>query len=270
VLQRATSSGVLANPVALESLLSAATTALTVDDGTDIDHLRTLATRLRGLAADKVRFETIPVRPPTRAEGADSHGQLGTWGSVQIYEPRRLDAFFEPLRGHQREDTSPETIPGTADAPLAAAPDPAAPAPGAPDPATVRVDVYNASGASGLAAEVATQLTGAGFQVGAPKNWPRGVSSVSQVRYGPGSLAAARAVLAVVPDAVLTPDSTLAPAGTGTGTTRVSLVLGSSHVGTSHGGAPAGRQVAGTGTDPAAPPGSAAVTAADLVANCTY
>jgi hypothetical protein len=93
------------------------------------------------------------------------------------------------------------------------------------------------------------------------------------VRYAPGSLAAARAVAAVVPDAVLTPDSTLTPYGSGTpagsGEHDVSLVLGSSFAGTSSGGARAGHQVAGTGTDPAAPP-AAAVTAADLVANCTY
>ncbi len=175
VLERTTSTGVLANPVKLESLLSAATTALTVDDNTDIDHLRTLANRLRGLSADQVRFETIPVRPPTATEGADAQGLLAPWGSVQIYEPKRLDAFLEPLRDHEREGSAPE-----------AASDAMPDQPG-PGPSAVRVEVYNATGVPGLAAEVAGQLAEAGFQVGQPRNWPRGVVPTSQVRHAPGS-----------------------------------------------------------------------------------
>jgi LCP family protein required for cell wall assembly len=274
VLERTTSTGVLANPVKLESLLSAATTALTVDDNTDIDHLRTLATRLRGLSADRVKFETIPVHPPTDADGADAQGLLHPWGSVQLYEPRQLDAFFEPLRDHRREGSAPEAAsdagPGTGPATSSGTTTPAA--------STIRVDVFNATGKPGLAAEVAADLTHAGFQVGQPSNWPRGVVSTSQVRHAPGRLAEARAVAAVVPDAVPTSDPTLVGG-------NVSLVLGTSFSGVAAGDVEAGRGTGGSAREPAAQAGAGpggtpttgepspaptTVTAAELAAGCTY
>jgi LCP family protein required for cell wall assembly len=274
VLERTTSTGVLANPVKLESLLSAATAALTVDDNTDIDHLRALATRLRGLSADQVRFETIPVRPPTAAEGGDTQGLLAPWGSVQIYEPRQLDAFFEPLRDHKREGSAPEAASGATSS-SGATPDTASTT-AAADPSTIRVDVFNATGVPGLAADVATRLTDAGFRIGQPRNWSRGVVSTSQIRYAPGRLAGARAVAAVVPDARLTPDPTLVG-------NNVSLVLGTSFRGTSGGDAGAGQGTGGGAGKPAVAtgPGTAAtparpspepttVTAAELAAGCTY
>ncbi len=100
VFQKATSNGVLANPAKLEGLLASATGALTVDDGTTVDDLRNLANRLRGMSTDAISFETIPVREPTRADGANSAGELRRFGSVQLYDPGQLDTFLAPLRGH--------------------------------------------------------------------------------------------------------------------------------------------------------------------------
>jgi LCP family protein required for cell wall assembly len=285
VLDRATSTGVLANPVKLEALLSSATQALTVDEGTNINDLRALAGRLRNVSADEVRFETIPVRPPTAEEGADRLGQLAPWGSVQIYEPGRLDAFFEPLRDHERHGNAPDA--GSRRSEPSQTPEPAP-----LDPSAIRVDVYNATGHAGLAGDVAVELTDAGFRVGQPSNWPGGRVRTTQVRYSPDRAAAGLTVAALVPGATLVEDPTLSRG--------VSLVLGSSFdgldtTGLSDGtatGSPApgatgrtltptptelkptgtaGTGTAGAGTAVPTPTGTPTViTAADLVAGCTY
>ncbi|MCL9757695.1 LCP family protein [Frankia sp. AiPa1] len=298
VFAQATSSGVLANPVRLESLLNAATRALTVDDGTTINDLRGLATRLRGLSGDQIRFETIPVHTPTTAEGANAIGELPRFGAVQLYDPLTLEKFLAPLRGR----------PGRAGTPASASPVTGSrPATGSgsgsgsgsdarADPGSsstvpvgqVSVDVYNAAGVSGLAARTSSRLHHAGFQVRSAQAWPHGRLTATQVRYHPGDAsrsggqAAAETVRAAVPGSQARPDPDV-PVG------RVSLVVGSAFdpdmiTAPRAGSTPAGP--AGTGTGPTATlrpsasgasSGSAATenggqptTASALTADCTY
>ncbi|WP_438803200.1 LCP family protein [Frankia gtarii] len=262
VFTQATSSGVLTNPVRLENLVRAATKALTVDDGTSINDLRALATRLRGLSADQIRFETIPVHAPTAAEGGNALGELPRFGSVQLYEPITLEKFLAPLRGR----------PGRAAVPTVS-PSPTVPPGKTLPPGKVPVDVYNGAGVSGLATSAATALERAGFQVGPARTWRAGVLRTTQVRYHPGAADAARTVQAAVPGSRLQQDAAV-PAG------RVSLVLGTTfEVGTitaaaaSAGSATAptapSSQAGGAGvTAPAAP--APATTAAELTSRCTY
>ncbi len=75
-------------------------------------------------------------------------------------------------------------------------------------PRDVRVRVYNATDRTGLAARVASQLQARGFGVPEIDNDPIGatVTQAAQVRHGPQGLAAARAVAAQVPGAVLVDD----------------------------------------------------------------
>ncbi|EIV93995.1 cell envelope-related function transcriptional attenuator common domain [Frankia sp. QA3] len=252
VFTQATSSGVLTNPVRLENLLRAATKALTVDDGTSINDLRALATRLRGMSADQIRFETIPVHAPTPAEGGNALGELPRFGSVQLYEPITLEKFLAPLRGR----------PSRAGVP-AVSPSPTVP------PAKVAVDVYNGAGVSGLATSAAAALERAGFQVGPARTWRAGVLRTTQVRYHPGAADAARTVQAAVPGSRLQQDAAV-PAG------RVSLVLGTTFevdtiaVAATSAGAPAGPSagaaVPATATAPTAP----AATATEITSRCTY
>jgi LCP family protein required for cell wall assembly len=262
VFKKATSGGVLTSPGKLEGLLRAATGALTVDDGTTGNDLRRLATRLRGMSADQIRFETIPVHAPTAAEGGTSTGELPPFGSVQIYDPAELESFLGPLRGHRR---------GPGDGAGGAAPATGTPSPSGATtakPSTVRVNVYNGSGRTGLAGAVATGLAGEGFQVGPARTWPDGAVTTSQVRYAPGYLEAARAVAAAVPDARLVPDRSLGAA--------VSLVLGRSFTGLRGiGGATApganGAGASGVTSPPTAGPSVPSTsTAAQLTSSCTY
>jgi LCP family protein required for cell wall assembly len=279
VFTQATSSGVLANPIRLESLLHAATNALTVDDGTSMNDLRALATRLRGMSADQIRFETIPVHTPTPAEGANAQGEQPRFGAVQLYSMIELEKFLAPLRGRPGRAAGPSSASPSASASASAS---ASGLPASAVPASdVRVDVYNGAGVSGLAASAATRLTGVGFEVGSPRTWSGATVRTTQVRYHPGEEASARTLLAAVPGSRLQADSTV-PAG------RVHLVLGTAFApssivappggtgtgGTEAGGAP--RVAAPDATTTTASPAgtssapSPATTATQLTSGCTY
>ena len=82
----------------------------------------------------------------------------------------------------------------------------------------VTVAVFNGSGKSGLAAQAASGLTKAGFKVGATGNADRQDYNRTEIRYGAGGEAGARAVLAVIPSAKLVQRD---------GVSGVQLVLGS-------------------------------------------
>jgi LCP family protein required for cell wall assembly len=259
VFEKATSTGVLANPARLEGLLQAALSSLTVDDSTKIDDLQRLATRLRGLSADQIRFETIPVRPPTLAEGANALGELPVYGSVQIYDQSSLNAFLAPLRGERPQTGSSAATAGPGGVPAGPVSRRSA----------VRVDVYNGTGVAGTGDTTTSSLSTAGFRTGAARTWTGESPATSEIRYAPGREADARAVAAVVPDARLAVDSALR-AGT------VTLILGTGFTGLDRAAATAGTSsgassptTAGAGTSaPATPPPPR--TAADLTTSCTY
>jgi len=259
VFEKATSSGVLTNPARLEGLLRAALGSLTVDDSTTIDDLQRLATRLRGVRADKVRFETIPVRAPTPAEGANALGELPVYGSVQIYDQSALNAFLAPLRGQKPQTGSPGSATATA-----AGPDgiPAGPVSARSD---VRVTVYNGTGVAGTGDRTTATLASAGFATSPAHTWTDGTRTANEVRYAPGREADARAIAELVPGAHLFVDPTLRP-GT------VALVLGTGFTGLDGSttaaapGSGGSAAASGGGASSVSPPR----TAADLTVHCTY
>lgn len=68
LLEKATSTGVLTNPVKLDALLSAVTESLTVDNGFPV---RDLAFALRGLRIGDVTFSTVPTVGSEKRNGQD-------------------------------------------------------------------------------------------------------------------------------------------------------------------------------------------------------
>jgi LCP family protein required for cell wall assembly len=105
VLRKALSTSVLLNPTKLLPLLSAATSALSTDNGTGVSDLRKLANRLRGLDPSKVFLETVKTRSATLDDpGAYQDPSnpnlidIGSAGAVQIYFPDALEAQLAPLR----------------------------------------------------------------------------------------------------------------------------------------------------------------------------
>ena len=183
VFRKVTSLGVLTNPIKLKRLLDAIGTSMRMDAG--LDPIR-LAGQLRGLAAGNVTFTTIPTEGNGVRNGQD----------VILVDESAVTRFFESVINPPK--------------PKAAVP----PAPRG----EVTVTVFNGSGRSGLAAQAANGLTKAGFKVGGTGNADRQDYSRTEIRYGAGGEAGARAVLAVVPSARLVQRD---------GVSGVQLVLGS-------------------------------------------
>jgi len=86
LLQKATSSGQLRNPVALNRLLEVATRSLTVDKSMQV---KELAFALRGLRPDALTFLTVPVAGDGFRRGS---------GSVVLLDMARLAALSKAIR----------------------------------------------------------------------------------------------------------------------------------------------------------------------------
>lgn len=173
--------GTLANPGRIRQLINAAQQSLVLDEGFDV---LDFATRMQGLTAGNVAFETVPVL---------GDGDSETDGAVLDVDPDAVHAF------------------------VAQAVDPVLTTPaGAPAKAAITVNVFNAAALTGLATSVLDQLTGQGFGAGATGNSPARPGSV--VRYPNGGADAARLVSDALDGLPIEPD-----AGVGTGTVQVYL-----------------------------------------------
>jgi LCP family protein required for cell wall assembly len=164
VADKILSTGTLTNPSTLSALIDSAEKSLVIDQGWD---LLGFAQQASDVAAGNIDFMTIPT------QGGENNAR----GDVVLVDPAQVQAFVA-------EKTTPveETS--------------AAPAPETPkvDPTTVTVDVGNGSGGTGLAGQVADQLTAGGFQRGVVENAASRTTSV--VRYSGDGQAAAQSVAA--------------------------------------------------------------------------
>ncbi|MCL9797136.1 LCP family protein [Frankia sp. AgKG'84/4] len=102
VFQRIASSDTLLNPSKLINVVDAATSALTLDEGTSLGDLRGLAVRMQSIGTGGVAFATVPAAAATRA------GQ-----SVLLSDPTQLGAFLEPFGGRVDEQSSTGALPVT-------------------------------------------------------------------------------------------------------------------------------------------------------------
>jgi LCP family protein required for cell wall assembly len=241
VFRKATTGGVLANPIKLEGLVSTATSALTLDSRTSMNDLRKLASRLRGVAAGNVKMETLPTHVATAADGAtDGAGNIPGIGDVQVADPAATEAFLAPLRSSKGSSAS--AAPSTAPA------------------ADVHVQVFNGSRVAGLASTTTTKLTALGFHATLGGTAQSQAYVTSRVLYPAGQEAAARAVQAVVAGSKLQAQA---------GVPGVQLIIGSSFTGVS-GSGPASSTGTASSTRPAttASPAAPATTAA--APSCTF
>ncbi|HXT43446.1 MAG TPA: LCP family protein [Pseudonocardiaceae bacterium] len=173
--------GTLANPSRIRQLINAAQQSLVLDDGFDV---LDFASRMQGLTAGNVAFETVPVL---------GDGDSETDGSVLTVDPEAVRTF------------------------VAQAVEPPASAPVAPPAAAaITVEVFNAATVAGLAKSVSEQLTGQGFIQGTVGNSRARAASV--VRYPPGGANAGRLVADTLGGLPIEEDSDL-----GAGTVRVYL-----------------------------------------------
>ncbi|WP_283098819.1 LCP family protein [Frankia sp. AgB32] len=112
VFKRIASSDTLFNPSKLINVVDAATSALTLDEGTSLGDLRGLAVRMQSIGTGGVAFATVPAAAATRA------GQ-----SVLLTDPAQLGAFLKPFGGRVGEESTTGALPASpAGAPAHAVP----------------------------------------------------------------------------------------------------------------------------------------------------
>jgi len=200
LLRSALSNKVLFDPGKLNGFIGAFTRATFVEN-VNTESLVNLGRSLQNVDAGAVTFMTIPT------------AGTNDWGN-EIPRLDDIDAIFTaiiddlPLPGEKRDEPAP---PATDDG--AAAPAPTDPVTSqvslvAADPWSVSVQVSNASGVSGLAANTAEHVAAYGFSVEDVGNYS-GTSTQSVVRFSPGLEVEATTVASMFPGTVLQrlPDS---------------------------------------------------------------
>ena len=170
--------GTLANPSRIRQLINAAQQSLVLDDGFDVLEF---ASRMQGLSAGNVAFETVPVLGDSDSD---------TDGSVLTVDPEAVRTFVA------QAVEPPTSIPAAA---------------GTAKTTAITVDVFNAAAVAGLAKSVSEQLTGQGFIQGTVGNGRARTASV--VRYPAGDAETGRQVADTLGDLPIEEDPDLS-AGT--------------------------------------------------------
>ena len=147
------SGGVLTNPGELDSLISAVQSAVTIDSGWD---LLSFAQEMSGMTSGNIKFQTIPV------VNIDYTPEPGV-SAVEV-NPAQVQAFVHSsVAGATPANVASSTAPSTTST----------------NPnAGITVAVRNATGRSGLAADVLNVLTSQGFGNGGTGNATSRASSV--------------------------------------------------------------------------------------------
>lgn len=191
LLRGALSNKVLFDPGKLNGFISAFTKETFVQN-VDTKSLVTLGRSLQKVDAGAVTFLTVPTA------GTNEVGN-------EIPRLDDIDAIFraiiddEPLPGEVR--TPDPVATEAAKAPAVATPPPPAEVI-AVDSSMVTIQVSNASGVTGVAAQAAESLEAHGFAIYSVGNYS-GTSSSTLVRFGPGQEAEAASVAATLPGAQL-------------------------------------------------------------------
>jgi LCP family protein required for cell wall assembly len=184
MVAEATSAGVLLNPLKLTRFVNAALDSVQTDPALERSDIVDLATRLRGLSADKVSFLTVPI--------ADDDYRPGAVGSAVLWDEPRAEALFAALRDDDEVGTPARSAARGAAPEVAVA------------PSRVRVRVLNGSGVTGLGRRAASELTEAGFAVrGAATNAPTSRASTTVIRYDPRWGQSVKTLQAAIPGATL-------------------------------------------------------------------
>ncbi len=217
----------------IHAILSSATSYLITDPSLD---LLDFATNMSALTGKNLTLTTLPGTPEN---GVPEPGFPGGEDIVSVNVPaikQRVNNAFYP-KPAAKKTPSPRGAKKAKPAPAAS---------------TVTVDVYNGSGAAGLAGDVSQTLGALGYKAGAVADataQSQPVAAGTQVFYGAGTAANA-AIIAAKTGATARPLASL-PAG------QVEVLLGSSVTATPAGLASPSTAGASTRPAPAAPPAAA-------------
>jgi LCP family protein required for cell wall assembly len=197
-------SGILADPVRLESFLSATSAAIRVDQGFNVV---SLADQLRGLSPSDVTFTTVPLAntnymTPTGESAVqwNSSAAAALFNQLKTDQPPPTQA---PAAGTHRPTPSARPTPkpsGTASQPAK----PTTPSKAKVRRAQVSLDVYNGTTIAGLSGITGRQLGGLGFVVHqSGVDWSSPTVARTVIQYPAGNRAAAELVRQVLPGATI-------------------------------------------------------------------
>ncbi|HET7529454.1 MAG TPA: LytR C-terminal domain-containing protein, partial [Mycobacteriales bacterium] len=184
VIRKATSTGLLLNPLRLYHFLDAATKSIRTDPGFGLKQLKKLAGELHGLKAGKVALLTVPLSNP------DGHVQIGGIdASVVFWDKKRANALWHALRTDgplPGTEPKPKPSPSTSGSPLVV------------PPSAIHVRVLNGTGQNGLAHQVAQDLAAHGFIVDEVGDADSTGYTTTVVRYGTDRIESSQTLAASV------------------------------------------------------------------------
>lgn len=213
LMRRATSLGVLLNPVRLKNFLDVATKSIQVDSELEFGEMKDLALAMKDLDPARVAFVTAPVAGQDRRAGQ----------SVVLLDEVQGAALYQAIARDEPLVKPPAALPKKLTVP----------------PSQIRVTVLNGSGVARRAATAADELRGVGFRVASTGNADRSDYDVTTIRYAPGDEAAAATLAASLRSAKTQPG----PARADT----LTVIVGHNYT------PPVAVQVAGTGGPRPAP-----------------
>jgi LCP family protein required for cell wall assembly len=165
MIRKFKSAGTLTNPAAVLKLANAATKALTVDNGLgSVSKLVGLATDINKVPTKRITFTTMQ----TAADPADANRVVLGAGAQTLFSTIAGDQSLTTASGGKSAAAS------------------AAGTPTAVPAAQVTVKVENGTGISGRAADIATALTGKGFNPATTGSNAPAPTATTTLTYGPG------------------------------------------------------------------------------------
>ncbi|MFJ4688668.1 LCP family protein [Streptomyces sp. NPDC088789] len=190
LVARATSSGVLLNPMKFRDVTRAVLGSVRADRGFGTDELLDLGRAMRNFSPSSSEFTTVPIgRMGYAVKGIGSTLKWDPEGSEALFRALRDD---KPLSGRTGQPTAEPKAP------------PAVRVPVAPD--QIRVQVENGTDTSGLGRRVDTALAAEGFRTTKqPTNAERPGAGRTVVSYDPRWDRSAKSLAAALPGSELRP-----------------------------------------------------------------
>ncbi|MFD7442436.1 LCP family protein [Streptomyces sp. NPDC059909] len=192
LVQQATGSGVLLNPVKFREVSNTVLNSVRADKGFGGDQMLTLGKAMRGITLASSEFTSVPVSDV-------SHPVRGI-GSTVKWDPVKSQQLFQALR--EDRPLSPERPKKPAHRGTAAAAKVVVDVP----PGQIRVQVYNGTRIGGLGARVDAELRATGFATTRrPMNSDRRDLRRTVISYDPRWDRSAKSLAAALPGAELRP-----------------------------------------------------------------
>ena len=182
MFNKASSAGILLNPVRLTAFLNAAMATIKTDENLGPTDLMGLAQRTRGVSPSNISFQTIPLNNDQNIAGI---------GDVVIWDPAKSATLFTTLRSDQPlVQDKPGVNPGAPSVSVA--------------PSSIHVRVYNGTKTSGLGTKVVNDMKEQGYSVsGSAANYSLPSGSATLIEYDPAYDESLKTLQAAFPNATV-------------------------------------------------------------------